>query len=338
MRLRPGAHVLWRGPGSSQVYTDPSLAVVLAELTHEEQQFLDSLEREASHRAVLERAQELGLSHARARELLAALETCGALETARDPGLDHAGLGAEVDHWSRLLRSDAHEMLLARRGATVAVLGLDRLGLLLAAGLAAAGVGTLLLADRARVRRQDVGLGGYALRDVGRQREDTARALLHLDHPQVRTSAPPRTRPDLVVLVEHDVSNPVRLRPLVREDIAHLLVVERELDVVVGPLVTPGQGPCGRCVELHRTDEDERWPVLATQLLGRRAAGMSAAAAMAAAAAAAGQVLAHLDGRPVVTAGAALLLDPRLASPRTRPWPVHPQCGCTGLPARRVPA
>lgn len=333
MRLRPGTHVLWRCEGSSQVHADPRLAVVLDGLTPEEQRLLDGLERETSEQAVLTRGRELGLRPARVRELLGMLNSCGAVERERDPTVDHHGLTAELDHWSRVARRDAHELLVRRRGAVVAVLGLGRLGLLVASGAAAAGVGTLLVEDRGRVRRDDVGLGGYTLRDVGGQRGERARGVLRLAHPHLRTSAPPRTRPDLVVLVEQDVSDPVRLRPLVREDIAHLLVVAREVDVVVGPLVTPGRGPCGRCVELHRTDADDRWPALATQLLGSPARGVEACTALLAAGTAVGQVLAHLDGRPVASTGTSLTVDARRPVPQTQQWPVHPECGCTGLPA-----
>lgn len=212
------------------------------------------------------------------------------------------------------------------------MLGLDRLGLAIAGLLAAAGVGTVLVEDPRRVRRHDVGAGGYLPADLGQGRADRAQATLRAAYPHLRTTAPPLTRPDVVVLVEQDVSDPVRQRPLMAEDVAHLLVVVRELDVAVGPLVTPGRGACGRCLDLHRTDADARWPVLATQLLGARSRGAEVTASAVAAGLAAGQVLAHLDGRPVSTAGATLLVDPRRPVPGVRQWPVHPQCGCTGLP------
>lgn len=139
MRLRPGTHVLWRGEGTSQVHADPRHAVVLEGLTAEEQRLLDGLEREASEQEVLARARGLGIGRQRARELIARLDACGALEHARDPALDHHGLGAEVDHWSRVALRDATDVVVRRGEAVVAVLGLGRLGLLLAGGLAAAG-------------------------------------------------------------------------------------------------------------------------------------------------------------------------------------------------------
>src|SRR5690625_1144213 len=71
MRLRPGTHVLWRREGTSQVYADPRLAVVLEGLTLEEQRLLDGLEREASEQEVLARGRGLGIRRPRVRELLA---------------------------------------------------------------------------------------------------------------------------------------------------------------------------------------------------------------------------------------------------------------------------
>src|SRR5699024_6367288 len=116
MRLRPGTHVLWRDAGSSQVHTGED-AVVLDGLTDEEQLFLDSLEREASEQSVLARARELDIRPSRARGLLAALDGCGALQRQPDPVAEHSGLGAEADHWSRVARRDAGDLVRRRREA-----------------------------------------------------------------------------------------------------------------------------------------------------------------------------------------------------------------------------
>src|SRR5690606_41266717 len=99
--------------------------------------------------------------------------------------------------------------------------------------------------------------------------------------------------------------------PLFRSYVAHLPVVARGVDAVVGPLVTPGRGPCGRCVDLHRTDADARWPAVATQLLGSPSRGVEACTALLAAATAVGQVLAFPDRRPVAAAGPSLAGDAR---------------------------
>jgi hypothetical protein len=86
---------------------------------------------------------------------------------------------------------------------------------------------------------------------------------------------------------------------------------------------------------------DPAWPVLAAQLAasapGRIAAEESVLAALGGALTAAA-VLAELDGRTPAVVGASFEVALPDAVPRLRSWPVHPDCGCTGLPVARVSA
>jgi hypothetical protein len=94
--------------------------------------------------------------------------------------------------------------------------------------------------------------------------------------------------------------------------------------------VVPGDGPCLRCLDLHRADRDPAWPRVLAQLLARPApvAGETASSLLAASLAAL-QVLAHLDGgaRPAAV-GATLEIELPGGLVSRRPWPVHPACGC----------
>jgi bacteriocin biosynthesis cyclodehydratase domain-containing protein len=132
------------------------------------------------------------------------------------------------------------------------------------------------------------------------------------------------------VLVESLVADAGAAEPLVRADVAHLSVVVREGDVVIGPLVRPGAGPCLRCLDLHRADRDPQWPgVLAQLLTDPGPQPQESALARLAAALAALQVLAQLDGLHEPAATAATLevgLPHGLVS--RRPWPAHAGCGC----------
>jgi hypothetical protein len=76
--------------------------------------------------------------------------------------------------------------------------------------------------------------------------------------------------PDVAVIVAHFVLAPWQLSFWLRRDVPQLPVVFSDTGVSVGPVLTPGRGPCLYCLELHRTDADAAWPALATQLLGRR--------------------------------------------------------------------
>jgi bacteriocin biosynthesis cyclodehydratase domain-containing protein len=190
-----------------------------------------------------------------------------------------------------------------------------------------------------------VGVGGYRLRDVGAVREDAVRRVVEEVAPGVGTGPDDGADdggagarlPDVVVVVEHGAADPGRVRGLVGEGVTHLSVVVREADVVVGPLVRPGLGPCLRCVDLHRADADPCWPQLAEQLRSTAdGAPEETLLAASAAAVAAGQVLAALDGLVPRAATACIEIPAPDAVPRLRETSRHPRCGCDEL-ARTPP-
>lgn len=74
-----------------------------------------------------------------------------------------------------------------------------------------------------------------------------------------------------VALVAHHAVAPGAWVPLVRDDVAHAPVVFSRESAEVGPLVRPGETPCLGCLAAHERERDPAWPVLALQLLSRRA-------------------------------------------------------------------
>jgi bacteriocin biosynthesis cyclodehydratase domain-containing protein len=224
------------------------------------------------------------------------------------------------------------DALRRRRRASVLVHGAGRVGVGTATLLAAAGVGRVHVADRGPVRPGDVAPGGFAAADVDRSRSGAAAEALRRAAPEVQTGAvPPGRRPDLVVLTGTDPVDAELRGVLHAGRVPHLVTGVRETTAVVGPLVMPGRTSCLRCADLHRTDRDPAWPVVAAQLTGarrRREEPCDVALASLAASIAALQALALLDGRSAVAAGATLelaLSDGRL---RRRRWPPHHRCGC----------
>lgn len=336
VRLREGLTVLWRERGASQVGTDRRCRVVLEGLSDPEQVLLDHLAGSPTLADLVRTGDVLGVPGDRVRRIVATLETGGVLEPAAAPtpwtGPLGPGTSPQVDaaYWGRLT-GRGWSIVTHRATVTAAVLGVDGLGMRIAAGLAAAGVGTVLTADEAPVLATDVGPGAFETHHLGRRREDAAAEVLRQTTPRVRTSAPAGTRPDVSVLVEHGVANPVRARPLVREDLPHLSVVVADVDVTVGPLVVPGRGPCLRCLDLHRCDDDPRWPAVATQVAACPPRGVESSLAWLGAALAVTQVLAHLDGREAAAHGATLEVDATNPVPRLTPRTPHPECGCHGL-------
>ncbi|WP_407341540.1 ThiF family adenylyltransferase [Pengzhenrongella phosphoraccumulans] len=341
MRLRAGLRVLWRARDEVQIGTDPRWAVRLTGLTAPEVHLLRELDDGVGPRELHALAGECGVSAARLDALLALLDEAQltAPDGARRRLATRAaapGTGPDAATWTRLLDDGAGAAhVAARDDRTVGLHGAGRLGLSMAVTLAAAGVGTVLVDDDLAVTAADLGVGGYTVRDLQAPRREVAARLLRAVAPAVRTTGPPGTVPDVMVLVEHGAADATRARILVSTSVVHLSVVVREADVLVGPLVVPGDSACLRCLDLHRADADDRWPVVSAQLAGALApvgAGEESVLAAIGGALAAGQVLAHLDGTGARTRGAAFEVALPDAVPRLREWPVHPECGCTGLP------
>jgi len=107
--------------------------------------------------------------------------------------------------------------------------------------------------------------------------------------------------------------------------------------VQVGPLVVPGDGPCLRCLDLHRTDADPAWPALLHRLAAAPAnrPGELHVPVLAGVAAhlAAAMVLGLLDGEPR-RPGLTWQVPLPDAVPRERVWVPHPRCGCGDDPAQ----
>jgi hypothetical protein len=335
MRLRSGLAVLRHGPNGVQVGTDPRWAVRIEDLSPDEAHALVA----AGPSADLERvgSQLPGPHTARLAQVARLLGEAG-LATERAERRRSGPVGVEQVVAALLGRPDPAR---SRAQHCVGVIGLGTIGLAVASTLAASGVGTVLLDDPRVVRSADTGLGGYRWDDVGAPRDGVAARVLRDVAPDVALTG---RSPDVVVLVEHGAVDPEQAPRLLAGGLAHACVVVREGDVSVGPLVVPGDGPCLRCLDLHRADLDPQWPALAHQLAGSGStasdgAGIGAGEVPAVAAVCAGlvtaAVLAHLDGGATPLRGATFEVAVPHAIPLRREWAVHPACGC---PARPEPA
>lgn len=346
MRLHPGRAPLRLRSGELQFGSDPRWAVRLSDLDEAEIELLEALTTTGSE-ALLARAEGQGRDVTRLTRALVTLREAGTLIDVGGPeersGRRPApGDAARIEddvlcHGAVAPDGDGRRRVEARSRRRVGVSGLGRLGLSTALTVAAAGVGTLVLHDRALVAPADVAPGGYRPADVGRpRREAAAHALTRGTRARVGGRLDVGDL-DLVVLVEHGAMGPVTAARLLASGVPHLAVVVRASGVEVGPLVLPGRTPCLHCVDLHRRDADPAWPQLSARLsaptpAGHRGPPEETVLSALGSALAAAQVLSHLDGDRTHTAGAsleALLPD---GVPRSRSWAVHPDCGCTALP------
>ncbi|RBY96502.1 thiamine biosynthesis protein ThiF [Blastococcus sp. TF02-8] len=227
-----------------------------------------------------------------------------------------------------------------RASAAVVVDGATRVGVPLAAVLAASGVGRVVVRDEGSVRAADAVVGGLTADDEGRPRSSAAADAVRRVSPSTdQRPLPPGVPPDLTVLARPwAASDPVAVRSV--DGGAVLVATVRGETGVVGPLVVPGATSCLRCADLHRRDADGRWPGLAAQLVtAEPPASGSTLTCLLTALLAAGQVLAYLDdaGAPL-TLDASVELRPPDLIPRVRRWPPHPSCGCGAARPEQSPA
>ncbi|MHA7665319.1 TOMM precursor leader peptide-binding protein [Mycolicibacterium sp. HS_4_1] len=155
---------------------------------------------------------------------------------------------------------------------------------------------------------------------------------------RVRTSrfghvAVTRDAADLVVLSDFLVADRRLVRDLHRAGVPHLPVRIRDGTGLIGPLVLPGATSCLNCADLHRSDRDASWPVLAAQLEGT-VGSADRATVLATAAVALTQVDQVIDAirgagcrtKPPPTLDATLEFDIGSRTTVVRRWSRHPLC------------
>ncbi|MGN6475452.1 MAG: TOMM precursor leader peptide-binding protein [Mycobacteriales bacterium] len=334
--LKPALRRLWRDPSTLQLGVDPRHAVVVSGVGPADRELLSLLDGSRDTDVALAEAGRRGQPAKRGAALVGLLSEAGVL--------DDAELGAAaVTNPGRLMPDQlslslchpgpggAARALAARRATTVEILGAGRVGATLAALLAAAGVGRVVVDDPSLLRPVDLAPGGVRAPGVHHRRGDAANAVvsaMRTADAGAISAAPVRS---LLVLAPAGAAlSPEWLRRVRRRP--HAMVMVRETTAQIGPLVMPGASPCLRCLELARADRDPAWPVLAAQLVGeaRTVEACDVALASAAASLAAMHLLGWIDDpkarSPLI--GGTLELALAELSLRRRTVVAHPDCGC----------
>ncbi len=352
LQFKPGLRTIWRAAGTVQIGLSAQRGTILDGLIAADSRLIEQL-RSGFDTATLDRLPPS--RKARNKRLIQLLDDAGVLlNHPRSPGHGRDLAGADrmepdAALWSLIhpQSGDGWPILRQRRRQRIVIAGATRLGVTLAATLAAAGVGQISVLDAGRTGPGDLTPAGAGRSDVGRLRQDVAADAVAraggraIPAPEdgALLSGP---APDLVMLIGAGAADASTADDLMGHDIPHLSVLSQEDDVVVGPLVRPGLGPCLRCLDLHRCDRDPAWPSILAQLIGRPAAtspGEESVLAVRGAGLAAMQALAYLDGvREPASAGATLEIVLPDGLVARRPWTMHPRCGCRWPPSRPAAA
>jgi len=314
--LNPSTRLLWRATGQIQLELGTRRVIV------------DGIDQEAVRSLIGRRSDD-----AIPAPVMEALATAGFI--ARPPRHNSSTqlprLAADLAALRVQQGGGADDTLAGRRTAAVTVVGPSRVAGLVAALLAAAGVGHVAVSGSGDVRLHLAAPGGVQPADEGQRFTAAATAAVARAAPECDTSPRPlHLRPDLVVLAtEAPVDTGLR-ETLHALGTAHLVVQAGADHGVVGPLALPGVASCLRCADLQRLDRDHAWSALAVQLAIAPKYGTPSDVSLATLVAglAAVQALAFLDGSDPATIEGTLeiqLPDWRL---RRRSWPPHPECEC----------
>ncbi|MFD9523478.1 ThiF family adenylyltransferase [Streptomyces sp. NPDC059979] len=358
-KVKPALARAWRDRETVQFGVTPAHAVVLGPVDTATGALIDRIDGTRGMELLRAEASGMGLPDGRADEVVRRLAGAGLLDNATAGGPRAQAvrrhpeaverLGPDLGSLSLVHREPGGDLrgVAARRGIRVRVRGSGRVGAVIAAVLAGAGVGRVDVLDGGRVEPADVAPGGLDPGSVGRLRAEAAGRL-------VRASAPgrgPRATEDegpepglaLVVVAPRDglhawAPDPDIAADWVATGVPHLYAGVLEGTGLVGPLVLPGATACAGCMERERVDRDASWPRMLVQWRSAHRRRTGAACDLGLSTAVAGLAAAHalsfLDGR--LPASTAARWETALPALHWEPTPVrpHPDCPC-GASAER---
>lgn len=353
--VKPAFRRAWRDLNTVQFGMAPAHALTLGPVDTATGSFLDQLNGTRGLPLLREEGRRMDLPDGHVDTLVAGLAKAGLLDDARGGGPAADTLRGKKDVVDRLrpdLASlslltaepgDAMGRLAARRSLRVQVRGAGRVGALIAALLAGAGIGEVDVRDVGRVEPWDVSPGGLPVESVGDRRDEAARRSARRsapDRPPRRGPRSTRLEDDpafaLVILAPRDdvavhAPAPAEAEPLIAAGTPHLYAGVVEATGVVGPLVLPGETGCARCLHEGRTDRDPVWPRLVAQWRSgtpRQARPCDLTLATTVAGLAAAHALTFLDGRRPSSAGARWEVSLPGLNWHARPIWAHPACPC----------
>lgn len=337
-KILPGLHRLWRDAQTLQFGLDPRRAVVLTEITQATAGLISCLDGYRTVAEIITTGGQLGINANDVEELIDALSIAGVVIDAAEPSGDQTAPRATPRHFRpdlaaiRLEHPTGHRDLLASRARRrIEIHAAGRLGPIMAALLAASGVGHLHLVGRGQAEAADACLGGILPTDEHRPYVSATADAIRRAAPEARVHARRAHGPlDAVVLAGAYAHRPPPSSPRGERCPAILPVLVRESLAVVGPLVIPGTTACLVCLDLHRRDNDPSWPVLAAQLASAQPSleAGHVATVLAAASLAVMQLLYLFDNGEPEQPGVSLELDRLSSQLRRRSWLPHPDCPC----------
>ncbi len=285
--INPTATRVWRDANTLQIGFDEN-KVVLENLQLRHEAFIDALYfgltpeqakeygrhlkmRAVETQALLNALKPVLLDNtARVRETTASGKTVASelgsgevLSVASLPTDDAVFIAAqgEINRATNLLSARGESVWLRRQARVVFVSSLDRTGMLVAQGLASAGVGGLVVGETNESKTAALKRNLDEL-----PRSPQLLLLSQLTENQIN-------RIDLAILLGQQLIEPQRFATWMNRSTPHLAALSASAAEALQPLIShvikSGVTPCWHCLEYQRREKDQAWPDMASQILGR---------------------------------------------------------------------
>lgn len=317
MMIIPGLSIYWRSETSLSIGLDSRTGVLIDNLPKAELCFIDRLTQPVVDLDIRRLGRKFALSVKRQDEIIAMLQTAGVLVNDVPPLPDSAA------------HLRAGKPVPARRqNAHIRIEHCDYLGVGVALGLAAAGIGTITTADNA-----SVGAGDHpqmTSRFIGYPRYYALPTVLRSVNTQIRTAG---TSPCLAVLTGSHCVDPLRGGDYLARGVPTFTAWAEELDVLCGPLSLPHESTCPACIYHYRCAGDSAWVDISAQALATHDISGESSSMHLAISLAVRDIVAFIDGEPPQLINHLWRIAPSPALPELLELPPHPNCGCHKLTA-----
>ena len=276
-RINKAQPAVWKDPNTIQIGLGPN-SVVLPELTKEQEKIIDAL-----YSGLVEGQQEvidstLEVDPGETKNLIEKLQTViDKPLPGKTPYGDWQQLAfAEIARASLDYQVNGEMVLAERWQRNVHIDQLDKAGMLFAKALLASGVGTVVTHDDGLVLATDLGELGYPKEFLGKSRFESMQlelSKLSLPVTKKQRLLALNYKPDkslkvsFALVIGHLALRPTTYSRWLNRDVNHLSITFNLDSAEVSPVVIPGVTPCLNCFQEYKVDEDNSWPVMASQLV-----------------------------------------------------------------------
>lgn len=345
IRLNPQEQSVWHDTKTLQIGLGRKRAV-LGQITPAQERLIAALYQGIADQHLPDFAAGLGLKESETKSVLEALDPLLETQVAANRKTNPPQISPEYvqSAFAEIIRAslntgcDGEQVLAARGLRKVFIDDLAGAGLAMALGLAAAGVGRIYSTDKSSVQVENLGPSGYVQQLLGRPKIDAVNSLLAASPNQAEVIfidenlSKAFDAMDCAILIGQQIIQPKRYARWLNRDIPHLALTFSSHRVFISPMIRAGHSACLLCLEHFKASKDSRWPVIASQLIGRKQKFDDAASAMFGAGLALQKCIATLDAwtgfqiESVNSTGYELDLETGAVIEVT--WPMAAGCDC----------